>query len=57
MEALLYFDEMQNVNVNLLISPHSLMSTAQNSPGLTLRFAFRQSKATDPRVLEDSTLF
>ena len=48
MEALLYFDEMQNVNVNLLISPHRLMSTAQNSPGFTLRFAFRQSKATDP---------
>ena len=57
MEALLYYDEMQKVNVNLPVSPHSLMSTAQNSPGFTLRFAFRQSRATDPRVLEDSTLF
>ena len=30
MEALLYFDETQNVNVNLLISAHRLTSTTQN---------------------------
>ena len=54
-EALLYFDETQNVNINviLLISMHRLTSTDQNnylSPGFTLRFAFCQSKATDPLV-------
>ena len=31
LEALLYSDEMQNVNVNLLIRAHRLMSTAQNA--------------------------
>ena len=31
MEALLYFDETQNVNVNLLISVRRLTSTAQNN--------------------------
>ena len=45
MEALLYFDETQNVSVNLLISVCRLMSTA---PGFTLHFVFRQSKATLP---------
>ena len=46
MEALLYLDETQNVNVNvLLISVPRLTSTAQK---FTLRFAFHQSKATDP---------
>ena len=46
MYILLYFDKTQNVNVNLLISARRLTSTAQNTS--TLRFAFRQSKATDP---------
>ena len=45
MEVLLYFDETQNVSVNLLISVCRLTSTA---PGFTLRFVFCQSKATDP---------
>ena len=51
-EALLYSDETQKVKVNvLLISARRVTSTAQNnylSPGFTFRFAFRQSKATDP---------
>ena len=52
MVLLLYFDEMQTVNVNLLISVRRLTHTPQNevSPGFTLHFAFRQSKATLPTV-------
>ena len=50
MVLLLYFDEMQTVNVNLLIGVRRLTHTPQNevSPGFTLHFAFRQSKATLP---------
>ena len=46
---LLYFDETQNVNVNvnLLISTRRLTHTELSS-GFTLHFAFHQSKATDP---------
>ena len=44
MVALLYFDEMQNVNVNvLLISTHRLTRTTQNdylSPGFALQFTY-----------------
>ena len=52
MYILLYFDKTQNVNVNLLISARRLTSTAQNTS--TLRFAFRQSKVTDPLYSKSS---
>ena len=41
MVVLLYFDETQNVNANEM-----------TSPGFTLHFAFRQSKATDLMILK-----
>ena len=53
MEALLYFDEMQNVNVCKWKFVDKRMQANEHcskylSPGFTLRFAFCQNKATDP---------
>ena len=48
---LLYLDQRQNVNVNLLINVRRLKRSTQNdSPGFTLHFAFCQSKSTDPNT-------
>ena len=48
MEALLYFDETQNVDVNVKHAQANQHCSKYLSPGFTLRLAFHQSKETDP---------
>ena len=53
LEVLLYFDETQNVNVNLLISVRRLTSTAQNNQVQDLHYVLRFVKVKQQTQYND----